>query len=121
MQQSLVQIFVMKSILFLLVSLFGSTLSMHANTMQDPARKQAADSASFVAVINIRNATKDGIYIDGYVVNIDYAKAKSLDGKKVKISGRVTIVKAAQTDPVEQGRTVNTKHIEHPYLQIISN
>jgi hypothetical protein len=31
-----------------------------------------------------------------------YEKAKSLNGKKVKISGKVNNVKAAKTNPVEQ-------------------
>jgi hypothetical protein len=106
----------MKRLSFFLFALMCLSQIKAGNCFQ---QKQLSDTASFTATVNIHNATKDGIYINGYVVNIDYPTAKSLNGKKVKISGKVTVVKAAQNTPVEQGRAKDTKHIEHPLVTIV--
>ena len=81
-------------------------------------------STSFVTKIDIHNATKDGIYLNGYVVNIAYEKAKVLDGKTVRISGKVTIVKGSPKDDngeAVQSRQGDTRHILHPKIEVISN
>jgi hypothetical protein len=78
---------------------------------------------SFVTKVDISQATKDGIYLNGYVVNIGYEKIKALDGKTVRIRGRVTIVKGLQTTDGElrQGRDGDTKHILNPRIQVVSD
>lgn len=78
---------------------------------------------SFVTKVDIKNATKDGVYMEGYVVNIPYEKAMELDGKTVRISGKVTIVKAISQDSnaeKAQGRQVDTKHILHPKIELVN-
>ena len=91
------------------------------NTADKPNKK--SKKVSFVTKIDINNATKDGIYLEGYVVNIDYEKAKELDGKSVRISGKVTIVKGIQQDSsgvVAQGRQHDTRYILRPKIEVIS-
>jgi hypothetical protein len=76
----------------------------------------------FVATIDIMQATKDGIYLNNYVVNIPHDKLMKLNGKKVRISGKVTIIKGAKyynDGEVRQGREENTKHILRPKIKII--
>ena len=76
--------------------------------------------ANFITTIDIKNATKDGIYLNGYVVNIPYNELKKLNGKKVFISGNVTIVKGLENNNdgiIRQGRKGNTKHILKPTIK----
>jgi hypothetical protein len=89
-----------------------------------------SDSITFVTKLNIANATKDGIYLNGYVVNMNYDKAKKLNGKTLKVSGKVTIIKGLRNKPKEydekgfeiirQGRENDTQYIESPKVEIIS-
>lgn len=82
------------------------------------------DFVSFVAKLEINNATKDGIWLNGYVVNIEYEQAKKLNGKKIRVSGKVTIVKGLKgqppTKPLSQGREEDIKYIESPKIEIIN-
>jgi len=76
--------------------------------------------ANFIATIDINNATKDGIYLNGYVVNIPYNELKKLNGKKVFISGKVTIVKGLENNNdgiIRQGRKGDTEHILKPIIK----
>ncbi|MGB8358184.1 MAG: hypothetical protein WCD55_06170, partial [Bacteroidales bacterium] len=71
-------------LIFLFVQL--STTAFSQTT--DKLAKQSdvpLDSVTFITILNIANATKDGIYLNDYVVNIDYEKAKRLNGKTLKI------------------------------------
>ncbi len=80
--------------------------------------------ASFVTKVDIKHATKDGIYMNGYVVNLGYEKAKTLDGKTVRVRGRVTIVKGIgefKEGEARQGRMGDTKYIKSPKIEIISD
>ena len=83
------------------------------------------NKVSFITTIDIKRATLDGIYLNGYVVNIDYDKLQKLNGKKVRISGKVTIVKGLKnlppTKPLSQGRYEDTKHILNPKIEIIKS
>ena len=45
------------------------------------------------AIFDINSATKDGYYINEYVVEIPIEKAKKINGKKIQINGAVSIVK----------------------------
>ena len=76
--------------------------------------------ANFITTIDIKNATKDGIYSNGYVVNIPYNELKKLIGIKVLISGKVTIVKGLENNNdgiIRQGRRGDTKHILKPKIK----
>lgn len=93
---------------------------------QDTANKAAPKGRkiSFETKIDIGQATKDGIYLNGYVVNIPYGKLSALNGKTVRIRGRVTIVKGTYhlTDgEVQQGRKEDTKHILKPKIRVITD
>ncbi|THU37971.1 hypothetical protein FAM09_14885 [Niastella caeni] len=77
-----------------------------------------------MTTIDIKQATKDGIYLNGYVVNISYDKLMKLNGKRVRISGKVTIVKGLKhynDGEIRQGRQEDTKHILRPKIKIIDN
>ena len=47
----------------------------------------------FKTLFKLSNATKDGFYCNGYVVNIDYEEGKKYNGKTVLISGRMKLIK----------------------------
>lgn len=103
--------------LILILTLLTQYLSLQA---QDTTN----NNVSFVTKINIQQATKDGIYLNGYVVNIPYYKLQKLNGKIVRISGKVTIVKGLKhyNDGVErQGREEDAKHILKPKIKIVDS
>ena len=104
---------------------------VHVNSFsqtRDTLKKQQG-VISFITKLNISNATKDGIYLNGYVVHMDYAQAKKLDAKTISVTGKVTIVKGLKNSPkeynrdgeeiIKQGRVEDTKHILHPTIRII--
>ncbi len=77
---------------------------------------------SFTTTVDIAKATKDGIYMNGYVVNMSYQKIQKLNGKKIRVTGKVTVVKGVKNlpgEPEQQGRAVDTKHILSPKIEII--
>ena len=87
-----------------------------------------SDMISFIAIVDLKNATKDGIYINGYVVEIDYEKLKKLNGKKVNITGMPTTIQgienSSKEDAIgnqEQGRLQNAIHIKSPTIEIITD
>ena len=57
-------------------------------------KSQNRDTSNLVTFITkfemAKMATKDGFMMEGYIVNISYEQAQSLDGKKIKISGNYT-------------------------------
>jgi len=108
--------------LFTLLAVTGC-FAQGADTVNKVASKPPK-TASFTTKVDIRQATKDGIYLNGYVVNINYERAKALDGKTIRVSGRVTIVKGIQKNTsgeISQGRQGDTKHILHPRIEIVSD
>ena len=102
--------------------LFVFTLVTHSLILQ--AQDKKIDIVSFVTKIDIKEATKDGIYLNGYVVNIPYDKLLKLNGKKVRISGKVTIVKGLKhynDGEIRQGRAEDTKHILKPKIKLVDD
>jgi len=83
----------------------------------------AQETAEFTATIDSSYATKDGMYLGGYVVNIDYYEVRKLHGKKVRITGKVTIEKGLnENDTIErQGRSGDTRHIESPVIEVVAD
>ncbi|MFT3935983.1 MAG: hypothetical protein QM726_20300 [Chitinophagaceae bacterium] len=117
-------LFKMKFFLFLFIFLFQTVcFGQGAKPVKGEAdRKEKL--ADFVTTFHLENPTKDGYYLNGYVVDINYAKAKGLDGKKVRIRGEVTIVKGVgdnKKKPLMQGREFDTKHIVNPIITVIKN
>ncbi len=79
-------------------------------------------SVSFTTPLDMRNATKDGVYLNGYVVNIPYDTLVKLHGKKVRISGKYIMVNAVSNDTstvIKQGQNVKTKHIIKPVITVL--
>lgn len=79
---------------------------------------------SFTTVFKNEFATKDGYYLGGYVVVIEDALAKTLEGKTIKITGKCHIVKGIEEQPnkngeFSQGRVGDTKHIANPTIEIL--
>ena len=77
---------------------------------------------SFIATIDLANETKEGVYLNGYVVHMGHERAKALQGRKIRVRGRVTLVRAVSNDdsaPVEQGRSVITGHLLRPKIQVL--
>jgi hypothetical protein len=103
-------------LLFLIILLTQHSLLQ----AQDTANSQV----SFVTKIDIQQATKDGIYLNGYVVNIPYDKLQKLNGKTVRICGKVTIVQGLKhynDGIVRQGREEDTKHILKPKIKVVDD
>jgi len=100
--------------------LFLLTLLTQHSLLQ--GQDKTNSKVSFVTKIDIRQATKDGIYLNGYFANIPYDELQKLNGKTVRISGKVTIVKGLKhynDGIVRQGREEDTKHIFKPKIKIV--
>ena len=109
----------MRQFLILLVILINSICIQAQNSAKSNRAK-----ARFEAKIDIAHATKDGIYLNGYVVNIPYPKLTELNGKTVRIKGKVTIVKGTKhfnDGEAIQGRNEDTKHILKPKIRVLTN
>jgi hypothetical protein len=112
----------MRSTYLFLSLLFSANCFAQAT---DTLKTQPIDTSrivSFVSKLDFANVTKDGVYLNGYVVDISYEKARRLDGKKIKVTGKVRIVKAARNQPsedIQQGRETETRYIDSPKIEII--
>jgi hypothetical protein len=113
----------MRPVFTILLALFAiNGFSQKSDTLKKQFDKPPR-FVSFIARPDIANATKDGIYLNGYVVNISYEEAKRLNGKKIKVTGRVTIVKGVQNLPGEearQGRAGDIKYIGSPKIEMVN-
>lgn len=76
----------------------------------------------------MEKATKDGIYLNGYVVQIDFDEIEKLDGKKVEITGEMEIIEGIISDQnstedelIKQGRTQDTKYIKSPSIKLLDD
>ena len=109
---------ILVSITFFLIQTVGLSQAI------DSVKYISKNKVSFVSIFDKDNATKDGYYVNGYVVNIDYEAGQKLHMKKIKITGKVTIVKGLKHDkpgePIRQGRHNVTKHILKPQIEIIN-
>src|SRR5262249_46811841 len=76
-----------------------------------------------VTVVNKAHASKDGIYLNGYVVNLDYDDIKKFHRKKIRVTGQVILVPGIPKDSeVEiQGRYEDSYHIPAPQIEIVGN
>jgi len=109
---------ILVSITFFLIQTVGLSQAI------DSVQYISKNKVSFVSVFDKDNATKDGYYVNGYVVNIDYEAGQKLHMKKIKITGKVTIVKGLKHDkagdPTRQGRHNDTKHILKPRIEVVN-
>ena len=99
----------MKYLLATLLLLFNvNAFSQVADTLKSRSAKESR-RVNFVAKADIANATKDGIYLNGYVVNMGYEQAEKLNGKTIKVTGKVTIVKGLNSEPQESDKNGGKK------------
>ncbi len=112
-------------LLFLFLFFFSGLHSFsQAKVISDSSVTNQSKLVSFVTVLDVATATKDGIYLNGYVVNSSYEKAKQLNGKKIRVTGKVRIIKGVNNRPgeeIQQGREGDTMYIESPKIKIIKN
>ena len=106
--------------LLLLICLFAFQFSYSQKSRKN---KRDVTYASFITTIDSTLATKDGMYLNGYVVNIGWKQSGKLHGKKVKVSGKVTIERAYKKEDnlyIRQGREQVTRHIEQPKIVLLN-
>ncbi|HEY0356772.1 MAG TPA: hypothetical protein VGC29_11235 [Flavisolibacter sp.] len=112
----------MRQILILLFSLL--TLNSFSQRKDTASANNESKRVRFITKIDILYETKDGIYLNGYVVNIPRHQIQALNGKTVRISGKVTLVKGTSHftgDEKRQGRHEDTRHILKPKIKIIGD
>jgi hypothetical protein len=114
-----------------IITLFSGSIGAFSQDqpLQSTEQVDTANYVTFVVKFNKATPAKDGYYIGDYIVEIDHSLAKTLRGKKIKVSGYVTIEKGLNNIPKEydsngkeiirQGRAENTKHILNPEIEII--
>ena len=100
----------------------------------DSVKQNIKDTANIITIVvtfDKNTATKDGYYLGGYVIdlNINPEQAKRLNGKRLKITGKLFIEKGLANQPkeynnkgeviIKQGRAKDTKHILSPTFKII--
>src|ERR1700754_3193755 len=92
---------------FTLLFIFFSLVSF-AQQIDTVTKKsfQPGETVTFITVVNAKYATKDGIYLNGYVVHLDYNQIKKLNRKKVRVTGEVILEEGIPKDREEevQGR-----------------
>jgi hypothetical protein len=104
-------------VVFLAILMSFSGLSGQA---QEAA--QCVRMVSFTAKVKSENATKDGAYIHGYVVDMSPAEFRKLVGKKVRITGEVVEVEGVDNqegNEIVQGRAGEWKYIKSPDIEIL--
>lgn len=112
---------------YILILIFVLSHLICFSQTRDTLKKQphkASDLVTFITKVDIAHATKDGIYLNGYVVNIDYKQAEKLNGKKIRVTGKVTIVKGLEKLPngeEVQGREGDTKYIKSPKIEVVKS
>ena len=121
----------MRQVIILIPILFTVTLYGQKRTAIKNNNNDTINLVSFTVKFDKKNATKDGYYLGGYVVNINYDLSNRLNGKNIKITGKVSIEKGLDSDaskhntsdtfPIMQGRSGDTKHIESPIIEIVTN
>jgi hypothetical protein len=114
----------MRVLIFLGVFLLSKMTNAQTILGGETNKTKSSKSVSFIAKIDTLLATKDGIYLNGYVVNINRERIWELNGKTIQVEGKVTIIKAIKPNnggEVEQGRSVDTKHIISPKITILKN
>ncbi|NOS90737.1 MAG: hypothetical protein HOP30_02335 [Cyclobacteriaceae bacterium] len=79
---------------------------------------------NFVATIHSDQEIKAGLSLNGYIVHLSRKMIKELDGKEVRIKGKVTWVDANSRNKrgeVQQGFDTITKHLLQPVITIVKN
>ena len=116
----------MKHLLILLFLFSGVGSFAQATDKLKIDAQNKSNNVSFVTTLDITKAQKGGFFLNGYFVEIDYEQAKKISGKRIRITGLVTIVKGLKNDPEykkgiqKSGWLENTKHIYNPQIKILN-
>lgn len=85
---------------------------------------QDSETVTFTTHFSLSSATKDGFYMEGYVVELSDSMANAMDGKNVRVTGKVTVVPGIGSGLNEkgeavQGRQGDTQRISNPQIEIL--
>lgn len=110
-----------KLCLLLLISCTGKAQSAEFKTT---STSDSLKRVSFTVRFHLNRMDKDdAAVLKGYVVNIGYEQAKKLDGKRIRITGYVTIITSfferQPGQPIPQERGGPYKYIESPEIKVI--
>ena len=116
----------MRLIALLLLIIVKVPLLAQKSDMGKASLKLISDSVSFTTRFSLTDLDKDdAAYLKGYVVNIGIEQAKKLNGKRIRISGKVTLKKSNPNrqpgQPIPQERQGDYKYIESPTIEIIKD
>jgi len=105
----------------LVLSITGISQNTNKNNEIGP---DTLKSVTFIVRFHLSDMDKDdAAVLKGYVVYIGYEKAKNLDGKRIRISGRVRVVtptvEQKPGQPVPQERQGSFKYIASPQIEIL--
>ena len=122
------------AIFSLLLSLYSCSHKENKdyNSLMNSDNLKIVDTVGYVSFntqIDINEAQKDGFNLNGYIVVIDYERAKKMDRKRIKVSGLAIIIKGLKNRPkkynesgnadIEQGRDDDTKYINDPKIELL--
>ena len=112
----------MKPFFFLMIFVLPACCYAQEADSLPALQERTAGIVSFVTRLDKKNATRDGIYLNGYLVNMSSLEIIKFHGRTIQITGKVTILKAISIlpdEPVTQGRRQETKYINSPVIRII--
>jgi hypothetical protein len=111
--------------LFFVLTIQTSWSQPSDTTMQD----KKPEVVTFIEKFDAKMETKDGYYLNGYLVNIDREQARRLDGKKIRVKGIVTIIEGLESQQQEldsagnpimkQGRSKDIRFIADPGIEVV--
>lgn len=116
----------MKTLLTIFLSF--STLLCLSQTNESEFEK--TDTVTILVKVKLENATKDGLYIQGGILDLDAEEIERLNGKTIRVTGIKTRVKGLKNLPkaydkngneiVQQGREEDFWHF-HSIKYIVVN
>ncbi|MFN8306185.1 MAG: hypothetical protein U0T79_05390 [Ferruginibacter sp.] len=114
----------MRLIAFLLFIIVTVPLLAQKSDIEKVSHKLTSDSVSFTTRFYLTDLDKDdAANLKGYVVYIGIEQAKKLNGKRIRVSGKVTMKKGNSNrqpgQPIPQERQGDYKYIESPTIEII--
>ena len=114
---------------FLIILILAFSVSLQSYSQSIDTTSAILDSlsrrADFVVYFDKNKESKNGFRLNGYVVNIPYERRTELHGKRIRIKGKVKIVKGVKNDPnnpnepKRAGWESDTKYIAKPSIEII--
>ncbi len=114
-----------------LLTIFFSINTLLGFSQLNETEPHKIDTVTFVVKVELENATKEGLYMNGAVLNMKYEEVKRLDGKTIEVIGIATTVKGLKNSPkeyddegyeiVKQGREEDTHHIQIIEYRIIKD